>query len=151
MALDDTGSILVLTPLSGAITPELTPFSARGVTQTLDLETSGEIRRDINGNLIDLTHEQFRKYKSTVSCKDFTSPALDNVWEGSTVLVDCVQELSYRTAGGSPTRPQVGGSAREEGDFTWYRPQLTMMVVNVEQQTDEWPADIAWKLELREV
>ncbi len=66
---------------------------------------------------------QFRKYKSSISCRDQEPPAIDGVWPGHVVTVECVAELSYPT-GGSPARPVVSGSTRTQGGFVFYRPQL---------------------------
>ena len=99
-------------------------YSARGLTQTLEpIEAAAQLRRSINGDLLDLSYGPFRKYKSTISCQDQEPPAFDGVWPGRVITVDCVAELSY-PAGGSPTRPVVSGSARTEGTFVFYRPLL---------------------------
>ena len=78
-------------------------------------------------------------------------PALDGIWPGAVVIVDCVAELSYVTSGGSPDRTVVSGSSRTEGSFTYYRPQLTMMVTRFNVNTDEWKAVVGWDMTLEEV
>lgn len=153
MPLDTTGTLLVLTPVAGTAggdTPELTPYSARGLTQSLEPIPSGNLRRTINGELVDLTPTQFRKYQSTITCKDQVVPAFDDAWLGHLVTVQCVAELSYRTIGGSAGRTAVAGSARIVGDFTFYRPELTMLVVALRNSFDEWPCDYSWQLDLAE-
>jgi hypothetical protein len=92
-----------------------------------------------------------RKYKSTISCTDMDSPALDGIWAGMPLTVDCVPELGYLTAGGSPQRTVVSGSSRTSGAWTYYRPRLDMMVVNYTTGTDEYGAAVAWTLDLEEV
>lgn len=105
--------------LSGIGIPD---YSARGLTQTLEpIEAAASLRRTINGALKDLSFAQFRKYKSTISCQDQEPPALDGVWPGRVVTVDCVAQLSY-PVDGSPARPMVAGSGRTEGAFAIYRP-----------------------------
>src|SRR5262249_4440131 len=117
---DDT--LLVLTGIG------IPDYSARGLTQTLEpIEASASLRRTVNGALKDLSLAQFAKYKSTILCQDKERPAIDGVWPGHVVTVDCVAELSYPIAQ-SPSRPLVSGSARTEGAFTFYRPQLQMLV-----------------------
>ena len=126
-------------------------YSARGLSQTLEpIDGSKSMRRSINGILTDVSHDQFRKYKSKISCTDQRSPAFDGIWPGMTVVVDCIAYLSYPTTG-SPQRTVVVGSSFTEGSFIFYRPQLTMMVTANSAQTDEWDANVPWELELEEI
>src|SRR4051812_38576820 len=84
-------------------------YSARRLTRTLQpIEAANSLRRTINGGLKDLSFAQFRKYKSSISCRDQEPPAIDGVRPGHVVTVECVAELSYPT-GGSPARPVVSG------------------------------------------
>jgi hypothetical protein len=139
-------SILVLTGMG------LAPYSARGLSQSLEvIQAATVMRRTINGELIDLSRAAFRKYRSTITCTDMQAPALNGIWPGQVLTVDCVSELAYLTAGGSPERAVVPGSMRESGDFTVYRPRLTMRVVSFSEDTDEWQAQVGWSLELEEV
>ena len=148
-------TLLTITPLSGEDGPLLTPYSARGLSQTLDLFMDSpfgtQIRRDINGGMLDLTYDQFRKYKSVISCTDQQAPAFDGARQGQIVQVDCAIELSYLTSGGSPNRAVVSGSSRIEGDYTFYRPSLTMMVINFNKSFEEWESIYQWSLELQEI
>ena len=135
--------------LSGIGVP---PYSARGASQTLEpIGSSQQLRRTINGELIDISRAEFRKYRSTISCVDQQPPAIDGVWPGQVLTVGCISELSYLTAGGAPARPLVSGSSRTEGDYTFYRPSLTMRVVAFSQDTDEYGAAVSWSLQLEEV
>lgn len=138
--------VTTLFNLSGNGVP---PYSARGLTQTLE-PLAGNPRRTINGTLIDLSAPQFRKYRSTVNCSDQQTPALEGVYPGAVVEVDCVAELCYPT-GGTPQRPVVPGSSREESGFVFYRPRLSMMVIAHNQSRDEYQSIIGWGLELEEV
>lgn len=140
---------LTLLVISG---PGMPTYAARGLTQTLDpIDAAGAIARTVNGGLIDLSPVQMRKYRSTISCTDTEAPALDGVWPGMPVTVDCVSELGYLTAGGSPQRTVVSGSSRTAGAWTWYRPRLSMMVISYSASTDEWGAAVGWSLELEEM
>ncbi len=133
------------------ITGLLTPYSARGLTQTLEpIAGSAVMRRTVNGALVDLSVAQMRKYRSTISCSDQNAPALGSVWPGALLTVDCVVELAYLTATGAAERPVVAGSSRVEGDWTFYRPQLSMRVVRHTVNRDEWNAEVGWSLELEE-
>lgn len=141
--LDD--SMLVL---SGIGVPS---YSARGLTQTLQpIEAAGSQRRTVNGTLVDLSQAQFRKYRSTIRCSDQDAPALDGVWPGQVVTVNCAAELCCPSAD-SPSKPVVSGSQRTEGSFIFYRPQLTMQVVGLTMEKDEYGAATSWTLELEEV
>jgi hypothetical protein len=126
-------------------------YSARGLSQTLEpIDGSKSMRRSINGILTDVSHDQFRKYKSKISCTDQRSPAFDGIWPGMTVIVDCIAYLGY-PATGSPQRTVIAGSSFTEGSFIFYRPRLTMMVMANSAQTDEWDASVPWELELEEI
>lgn len=131
----------------------IAPYSTRGATQSLDPigSASATIYRDVNGVLRTVAGSSFQKYKTTISCQDQLPAALDGVWPGKLVTVKCIQELSYLTAGGSPSRTVVSGSSRTEGSFTFYRPQLDMMVTGFSVQTDEWGAEVSWRMDLEEV
>lgn len=131
---------------------EIPPYSARGIRQTLTpIGSAGQLRRTVNGTLVDLSATQMRKYASTITCTDMDSPALDGVWPGLQVTVDCIVELAYKTAGGSASRSVVSGSTRTDGGLTFYRPKLTMLVVSYRIDYDEWGAATGWTLDLEEV
>lgn len=126
-------------------------YSARGLTQTLEpISAAANMRRSINGILIDVAHDQFRKYKSKITCTDMRTPAIDGIWPGMTVVVDCAAFLSYPSSG-SPQRTVVAGSEFTEGSFVFYRPRLTMLVTAFTDQFAEWPGEVEWELELEEV
>ncbi|RWF44302.1 MAG: hypothetical protein EOS65_02690 [Mesorhizobium sp.] len=133
------------------------PYSARNINQTLDpIDSAAQLARTVNGEMIDMSDgTTFRKYKSTISCTDQQMPALSGIWPGMTLTVDCVAELCYLTATGSPERDLADTTAdpatRTEGNFTFYRPKLTMMVVAFSTNITEWDCDLAWRLDLEEV
>lgn len=130
----------------------LSDYATRGLTQTLEpIAASSQMRRTVNGALADISASQFRKYQSTVACRDQVPPALDGIWPGQSLTVKCMAELSYVTSGGSPARSVVSGSSRTEGSFTYYRPEMSMRVVQFNIDTDEWGAAVGWSLELQEI
>jgi hypothetical protein len=130
----------------------LSDYATRGITQTLDpIEAATSLRRTVNGTLVNIASTQFKKYRSTVSCADQVPPAFDGLWPGQSLTVKCAAELSYKTSGGSPSRSVVSGSSRTEGDWTYYRPELTMRVVRLTTNSNEWGAIVSWTLELEEV
>jgi hypothetical protein len=126
------------------------PYSARGVTQTLE-PISAQMRRTINGDLVDLGATQFRKYRSTVTCTDMDSPAIDGIWPGMTINVSCIPELAYPDAtGSSPEKPVVSGSSRTADGFVFYRPKLAMKVTGLRIGKDEYGAACNWQMSLEE-
>lgn len=130
-------------------------YQARGLSQTLTvIGEATQQERTINGNLVDISAAQFRKYASTInSPSDVDAPPLDGVFPGMTVIVECVVGLAFLTSGGNGPahRPEVSGSSYTQGSYTFYRPVLTMMVKHVETQLDEWKNVVGWKLDLEEV
>lgn len=142
--MTDATTVLVITG------PGVPPYSARGLTQTLNpIEASSQLVRDVNGDLVDVSAEKFRKYESTISCEDVQTPALDGWWPGMTVTVDCAAELSYLTAAGYPSRTVV--ESRDEGDFTFYRPRIVFKIRKIEIERNEYGAVTRWSLDLEEV
>lgn len=130
----------------------LPPSSIRGATQTLEPIGSSELtRRTVNGTLIDISDSIFRKYKSTISCTDQAPPAFNNIWPGTQLTVKCIAELCYKTTGGSASKSVVSGSSRTDGDYTFYRPELTMMLLSFNYDTDEYGASVNWSMELEEI
>jgi hypothetical protein len=126
-------------------------YSARGLSQTLEpIAASKNQRRSINGILTNVAHSQFCKYISKITCTDARTPAVDGIWPGLTVVVDCAAFLSY-PAGGLPHRTVIAGSAFTEGSFTFYRPRLTMMITTTTLQVDEWAGTVPWEIDLEEI
>jgi hypothetical protein len=128
------------------------PYATRGASQTLaPIQQASQLARTVNGVLADLSFDTgFQKYASTLSCSDQTAPAFERSWPGLAVTVGCISELSYKTSGGSPSRPVVSGSERVDGDYTFYRPLLSMRVINYSVQTDEYGAVVSWSMQLEE-
>lgn len=128
------------------------PYSARGLTQSLTpIQGAGQVLRTINGTLVDFSGTQFRKYQSRITGGDQLPPAVDGLWPGMLLTVDCITELAYETSTGGAQRTAVPGSSRTEGEWTYYRPRLDMRVINFDLTTDEYGAQVAWNLDLAEV
>lgn len=145
MTLPAEGTLLVLSVGGVPL------YSARDIEQTLQpIKAAQSARRTVNGLLVDLSVTAFHKYESKISCTDVEAPALDGIFPGLMLTVDCVAELVYQT-GGSPSRTVVSGSARTVGAYTIYRPRLSMMVVGLEQRLGEAGHESRWSLDLEEV
>jgi hypothetical protein len=130
-------------------------YSARGLTQTLTpvAESKPAPRRTINGELRWLGLSQMQKYESTITCTDQQAPAFDGVWPGMSVLVNCVQELAYRTgeSAGRTIVPGTSPRASEDGLFVYYYPQIAFMVTDYNTSMAEYEGDYQWQLSLREI
>lgn len=133
----------------------IAPFSARGLTQVLDhIDQASNTKRTVNGALKNIGFDGFKKLKTTITCNDVEAPAFDGVWPGDTITVHCSAEQSYLTslAGANhPAHAVVADSSRVEGDYTYYRPVLDMMVVNFTASHDEWGGMVSWSLQAEEI
>jgi hypothetical protein len=115
---------------------ELPEYACRGIVMTMQpIDAASVLRRDINGNLVDLSPVQMRKYKFTLSCDDGESPGFaafdtieDGVWPGDEFQLVCI--------------PQLGASTQQTFEVMVSAPW------NIE--TDEWGARVAWSLELEQ-
>lgn len=140
-------TLLVISGLGGF------QYQARGLTQTLNViaQTKQQVRT-INGNMKDISNPAFRKYASKITCTDVDAPPLDGLYPGNIVTVQCAISLCYESGNsGSPFRAAVAGSIYTNGHFTFYRPELEMMVMDVQHTFDEWKADNGWEIDLEEV
>lgn len=150
--LPPSGSILILEGPGGLLLPR---FSARFMTQSwAPIPQSADLRYDVNGELVNLSAAQFRKYKTEISCSGkIGAQAFSNLFPGDPVTVHCIFEWGFLDSAGEPIRPVVEGSLRvtDEG-FTFYRPILDCLVASGSPSGDfaEWEADKSWKLELWE-
>ena len=137
------------------------PYSARGLKQTLTpIDAAAIMKRTINGVLVDLSASQFRKFQSTISGSDVAPPAVDGIWPGHTVEVDCISRISALDPGSTESnteaddnlaRTPVPGSVVREGGFITYRPRITFLVTAWSMDEDEWEAGVGWTLTLEEV
>ena len=151
--------------------------SARGITQTLDLVSNGELRRTVNGDLKDITRQQNRKFSSSINCSDTESPTLQGIWKGTQLVVECIQPFRQLVKPAALVtnliRTPVTGSVfgRDNTNvkvlptsviglvatfpsnivMVEYRPILTMMVSDISEDKDEYGAVESWSLSLEEV
>lgn len=151
--------------------------SARGITQSLQPIDNGDIKRTVNGSLVDLTRPLNRKYESQLRCSDMATPAIAELWKGQTLLVGCISILNQNVDPVSTNvtliRDPVAGSVFGfEADGTKvipdtvigrdvvfptdvanveFRPELTMMVMATSTDTDEYAAEEGWSIDFEEV
>lgn len=165
-------SILVLNGI------EFPAGSARGIKERLSVIDNGELRRDVNGMLHNLTRATHRKYTIRLDCVDMSLPTLAETWRGDTITVHSTVELSQiaTTTAVELSRPPVSGSVRainaatgaaitvvdiDGTDITldaftgtaivFYRPIFSAMLASREFDADEWAASAGWAVELEEV
>lgn len=151
--------------------------AGRGITQTLQPIDNGDLRRTVNGTLLDLTRTENRKYESQVQCTDMAAPTLAGIWKGSEIAVNCIKHLRQVVTPESTNvtliRDPVAGSvvgydssgnkvtpdSVVNRDVTFlvnvamvkFRPALTMMVVALTENEDEYAAEEGWTIDLEEV
>ena len=141
-----TGTLLVISVMG------VPKYSARNLTQTYEIiEQQKDLDRTINGQLVDLSLDRFKKIGTEITCKDQQAPALNGIWVGQIVEVSCVFELAYPTSGGSPMRTVVSGSSHVIGDYTYYRPKLTMRVADISMGNEEYAHEYSWRMKLLEL
>ena len=130
------------------------PYSTRAATQSLEPigQAAANIYRDVNGVLRSVGGATaFQKYRSTISGSDMRPIAVNGVWPGKLVTVQCIATLGFLTATELPARSVVPGSSFTEGDWTFYRPELAMMVLSWSLEEAEYEGAISWSMELEEV
>lgn len=148
--------------------------AARGVKASLELIDNGQLRRTVNGELVDLTRTTSRKYKLSLSCSDLSTPTLADLVRGQQVQVVPPKRLRQAVpASGQVTlrRPAADGTLRAHaadgatveyavagdvvtapaGSIVSYLPVLDMLVSSVSHDAEEWDATESWSVELEEV
>lgn len=144
------GPHLTLLVITAAGVP---PYSARGIVQTLEpIALASDLHRSFNGKLVSLAPAIFQKYRTRISCDDQETPAIEGIYEGMQITVDCISELGFSTIGNTPARTAVPGSLRTDGgSFSFYRPRLTLLVTGFTASSNEWGAQVNWSIEAEEI
>ena len=108
---------------------DFSSYAVRGITMTLEpIEQAANLARDCRGQLVDISLEQFRQYKVTVTCTDHEVPELTDVWPGQDITITCIPGL---------------GAANTTGDVLIILAKVTAWNTS----RDEWAAEVAWQLE----
>lgn len=152
--------------------------SARGISQTIQPIDNGDVRRTVNGTLLDLTRIQNRKFESQIRLQDQATPTFIGFFKGSILVVESIvpfRELvnpasTTQTIIRTPVTGSVTGIESVSGlvvdpisvvgeDITFantvnlikYRPVLTMMILAITLDADEYAATEGWVIDLEEV
>jgi hypothetical protein len=108
---------------------DLSPWASRGITMTLTpIDQAKSVARDCRGFLVDISLEQFRQFKVSISCTDHEAPELTDIWPGQDITITCIPGL---------------GAANETGDVL----TLLAKVTAWNTSRDEWAAEVAWQLD----
>ena len=150
--------------------------SARGISQSLEMVSNGDMRRTVNGNLRDLTRTQNRKFESSINASDTESPAVQNLWRGQELVVECIQPFRQSVSPASATATLIrthvpstvfGRKADnsivavtsvvaflatfpEPVIMVEFRPILTMLISDISVDKDEYGAIEGWSVDLEE-
>jgi hypothetical protein len=128
-------------------------YQARGLTQTIGVsKLTQQQKRTIDGTMVDVSNPAMRKFTSKITCTDVDAPPLDGLWPGMEITIECAAEFVYKTGNpASPCRMPVSGSSYTQNGYTFYRPVLICMVMDLSHQLDEWKHDNGWTLDVEEV
>jgi hypothetical protein len=107
---------------------DFSPWAVRGITMTLEpINQAAQVARDCRGQLVDISLEQFRQFKVSISCTDHEAPELTDVWPGQDVTITCI--------------PGLGAANTTDDVLT-----LLCKVTSWNTSRDEWAAEVAWTL-----
>ena len=108
---------------------DFSQYAIRALTMTLEpIEQAANVARDCRGELVDISLEQFRQHKISITCTDHEAPELTDVWPGKDVTITCV--------------PGLGVSNTTDGQLT-----ILAKITTWNTSRDEWAAEVAWQLE----
>lgn len=153
--------------------------SGLDIHESLKPIEAGELRRTVNGALLNLTAVEFRKLVLRISSDDIRPPALSQLWRGDVLTVVPVTEMGDLVPAGGQSRTLVRdphpGSVRcltrgfgdvpctvvgrvvtlptpaSEAVRIYYRPMLSMMVSGWSIDESEAAASSSWSLDLEEI
>lgn len=159
--------------LSGLVIPV---GSGRGITQSITPIDNGDLRRTVNGTLVDTTRAVNQKYSTSIKCSDQGSPPFAQVWKGSEMEISCVAKIRQMTdaamvvtltrvpveasiVGMKSDGTRIDADSLDDMDVTFsedvimveFCPILEMMVTNYSVDEDEYGATTGWQLDLEEV
>jgi hypothetical protein len=109
---------------------DFSQYAVRGITMTLSpIDQAKNVARDCRGALADISVEQFRQYKVSITCTDHEAPELTDVWPGMDITITCIPGLGVSNTTGEDV--------------------LTILakVTSWNTSREEWEAEVAWTLE----
>ena len=115
------------------------------------ISSATQLARDVNGNLVNLGNDRFRKYALSLSCSGGVQlPALYNIWPGMTFSVELPVVLKEH--GSTPSRDAVEGTVEQIGGYVQYRPVMSVMLTRNSLQETEWRGrSSGWSLSFEEI
>jgi hypothetical protein len=142
--VDNAWTLLTLTGVGVA------PYATRGLTMSIaHLPQAAQLVRNVNGGFVDLSDPMFRLYRVTLSCTDQRAPPFGGLWPGQLVTLESPVELGQITL--ASDRTAVAGSTNTEEGVTYFRPQLSCIVMSFDQDSDEYASTHSWTLVLEEL
>ena len=156
------------------------PASARGIQTSLTPIDSGDLRRTVNGTLVDLTREELRKYRLSLSADGQALPAAAGLWRGMRCTVTPPITWTAQVGAGDTSvafqRPAASArmfdavtleelaepsiaqdalsaafSAANNPAWIEYQPTFEALLTFRSDAADEWEASATWALEFEEV
>jgi hypothetical protein len=156
------------------------PASARGIQTSISLVPSGDMRRTVNGSLVDLTRPALRKYLLSMSADGQALPALAGLWRGMRCTVapplywtaqapagatelaldrtaadvrafDAVTLDALPAPSLSADRRVLTFPALPRPAYFEYQPVFEALLSSRSDSGDEWEATATWSLEFEEV
>lgn len=154
--------------------------SARGIQCAIAPISIGELRRTVNGALVDLTRAALRKYTITLSADGQALPALDGLWRGMRCTVapplywtaqapagatelaldrpaadvrafDAVTLEALPAPTISADRRTLSFTALTRPAYVEYQPVFEALLSSRSDSGNEWDATATWSLEFEEV
>jgi hypothetical protein len=102
--------------------------ATRGMVEEIGLiDQSRQLKRTVNGTLIDLSDTNFRKRKWRVSGRDLRAPNFSAVWPGMRVTITTATEMD--------NSPLI----------------IVGMLADWSTSFNEWEAEMSWTMDVEEV
>lgn len=155
------------------------PFgSARGCSQKLESITDPKLYRTIQGQYISFQQQGYEKYMSVLTCQDEYPAALNGLYTGQAITIECLVDLVTAQGKKGDTitldRGAVTQSLRlfrpngqktalkddllqnqtlvlSDDGHVAYRPILHMIIQKIEQSFSEWENKTTWVIKSVEI
>ncbi|WP_146684187.1 glycine-rich domain-containing protein [Thioclava sediminum] len=133
------------------------------------ISASANLRRTIDGNLVNLSDSAFQRLEVDISCSDQKIPALSGLWPGAVLTIHSPSIMTEPGPAVTLARDPVPGSIRAyDADgieiaqptgrtlnvsgaaYYEYRPILTVMVTAISSSDKEFKASRSWSITAEE-